>query len=149
MLFSSFVSNLTIKKVSLGKDNHGATWQPSNSPPTNCSYHARWNLCEHAALHLGIRNMDFICCSFNYVLLPSPPLPPPPIPLRYIFAILRLQVTLSRCCVKLHCRIVLWTLLLLSLANTTLQRIPDQNFLPQNSPIVQFDTTPTQSPAQP
>ena len=34
--------------------------------------------------------MDFIWCSFNYVLLPSPskslPPPPPPIPLQYIFA---------------------------------------------------------------
>ena len=149
VLLSSFVSSLTIKKVTLGKDNHQATVQlAAYELLIPGQMKSLWT-----ALHLGIRNMDFIWCSFDKVLLPSPPPPPSPLPLQHIFAIFRFQDTLSRCCVKLQYIIVLWKLLLLSMANTKLHRILNGSWVtissPKNSPIVQFDTTPTQSPGQP
>ena len=50
--------------------------------------------------------------------------------------------------VALHCGIVAVTLSLLLLVVTKLQRKLGQNLFPRKSPVVQPDTTPTQSQTQ-
>ena len=60
-------------------------------------------------------------------------------------AILRFLLRLGRCCVELHCGMVLMTLFLFVLAFTKLRRKMGQNgsnFVFQNSPIMQFERSP-------
>ena len=63
-------------------------------------------------------------------------------------AILRSTMRVGRYCVELHCGIVSVSLSLLLLGVTKLQSKLGQNSFPRKSPVVQPDTTPTQSQAQ-
>ena len=149
MLLSSFVSSLTMKKVSLGKDNHQAAVPfAAYELLIPGQMKSLWT-----ALHLGTRNMDFISCSFNKVLPPSPPFPSAPLPflphsnvylLFWGCTLHKVGVVLS-CTTELFCEHYRFFHWLIRSCTGSWVKISS----PKNSPIVQFDTTPTQSPGQP